>query len=93
MHLIWPIYFFTLLRQTITEKKKYPKPLISAFVKYDVLSLNNARFGDYLQLVTQMGLKLDTHASCLDLHPKVENRGSLLTKLYDIKRNDFNFQG
>ena len=60
----------------------------------DVLSLNNSRFGDFVDRIYPIELEIkdtaytDRSASYLDLHNDSEWR--LRTKLYD-KRDDFNF--
>ena len=62
----------------------------------DVLSLNNPKFGDYVDRIYPIELEIkdttDTarSASYLDLHLEIDNEGRLRTKLYD-KRDDFNF--
>jgi hypothetical protein len=62
----------------------------------DVLSLNNSRFGVFIDRIYPIELEVtDTtdigrSASYLDLHPKFDSEGRLRTKLYD-KRDDFNF--
>ena len=62
----------------------------------DVLSLNNSRFGDFVDSIYPIELEIkdttdtDRLASYLDLHLKIDNEGRLRTKLYD-KRDDFNF--
>ena len=60
----------------------------------DFLSLNNARFCDYLYGIYELEVKdtTDTQksASYLDLHLEIDNGGILITKLYD-KHNDFIF--
>jgi hypothetical protein len=62
----------------------------------DVLSLNNSRFGDFVDRIYTIELEIkDTtgtirSASFLELHLKIESKGRLRTKLYD-KRDDFNF--
>ena len=63
----------------------------------DVLSLNNPRFGDYLDHIYPKELEIkDTtdsarSASYLDLLLEIDEDGKLMTKLYD-KRDDFSFQ-
>jgi len=63
----------------------------------DVLSLNNPRFGDYLDNIYPKELEIkDTtdsakSASYLDLLLEIDEEGKLMTKLYD-KRDDFSFQ-
>ena len=62
----------------------------------DVLSLNNSKFGEYVDRIYPSELEIkDTtetirSASYLDLHLEIDNNGRLRTKLYD-KRDDFNF--
>ena len=63
---------------------------------YDVLSLNNSRFGDFVDRIYPIELEImDTtytnrYASYLDLHLEIDSEGRLRTNLYD-KRDDFNF--
>ena len=62
----------------------------------NVLSLNNSRFGDFVDRIYPIGLEIkyttdtDRSASYLDLHLEIDSEGLLRTKLYD-KRDDFNF--
>jgi hypothetical protein len=62
----------------------------------DVLSLNNFRFGDFVDRIYPIELEIkdttdtDISASYIDLHFEIDSEGRLRTKLYD-KRNDFNF--
>ena len=62
----------------------------------DVLSLNNSRFGDFVNRIYPIELEIkdttdtDRSASYLDLHLKIDIEGRLRMKLYD-KRDDFNF--
>jgi hypothetical protein len=62
----------------------------------DVLSLNNSRFGDFVDRIYPIELEIkdiidtDTSASYLDLHLEMDSEGRLRPKLYD-KRDDFNF--
>jgi hypothetical protein len=62
----------------------------------DVLSLNNSRFGDFVDRIYPIELKIkdttdtDKSASYLDLHLEIDSEGRLRTTLYD-KRDDFNF--
>ena len=62
----------------------------------DVLSLNNSRFGDFVDHIYLSELEIkdstDTYrsASYLDLNLEIDSEGRLRTKLYD-KRDDFNF--
>jgi hypothetical protein len=63
---------------------------------YDVLSLNNSRFGDFVDCIYPIEPEIkdttdaDRSASYLDLHLEIDSEGRLRTKLYD-KRDDFNF--
>jgi hypothetical protein len=62
----------------------------------DVLSLNNYRFGDFVDRIYPIELEIkdtidtDRSASYFDLHLEIDSEGRLRTKLYD-KRDDFNF--
>jgi hypothetical protein len=62
----------------------------------DVLSLNNTRFGDFVDRIYPIELEIkditdtDRYASQLDIHIEIESERRLRTKLYD-KRDDFNF--
>ena len=62
----------------------------------DVLSINNPKFGDYINIIYPVELEIkdttdaDHHASYLDLLLKYDNFNRLQVKLYD-KRDDFNF--
>ena len=62
----------------------------------DVLSLNNSKFGDYVNVIYPKELEIKdttdkpTRASYLDLLLEFDNRGRLFTKLFD-KRDDFSF--
>ena len=62
----------------------------------DVLSLNNSRFGDFVDRIYPIELEIkdttdtDKSASYLDLHLEIDSEGRLRTKLYD-ERDDFNF--
>ena len=81
--------------------KKNQKKLVRSFnftICYidGVLSLNNSRFGDFVDRIYPIELEIkdttDTHrsASYLDLHLEIDSEGRSRTKLYD-KRDDFNF--
>ena len=62
----------------------------------DVLSLNNSRFGDFVDRIYPIELEIkdtidtDRSASYLYIHLEFDSEGRLRTKLYD-KRDDFNF--
>ena len=81
--------------------KKNEKKLARSFnftFRYidDVLSLDNYRFGDFVDRIYPIELEIkdttdtDRSASYLDLHLEIDSEGRLRTKLYD-KRDDFNF--
>jgi hypothetical protein len=81
--------------------KKNEKKLARSFsftFRYidDVLSLNNYRFGDFvdriypIELEIKDTLDIDRSASYLDLHLEFDSEGRLRTNLYD-KRDDLNF--
>ena len=81
--------------------KKNEKKLARSFnfkFRYidDVLSLNNSRFGDFVDRIYPIELEIKdtthtyTSASYLDLHLEIDSEERLRTKLYD-KRDDFNF--
>jgi hypothetical protein len=67
-----------------------------SYIDDDVLSLNNSRFGNFVDRTSPIELEIkDTtdaamSASYLDLHLKINSEGQLRTKLYD-KRDDINF--
>ena len=62
----------------------------------DALSLNNSRFGDFVDRIYPVELEIkdttdtDRSALYLDPHLEIDSEGRLRTKLYD-KRDDFNF--
>jgi len=91
------------MRQTSLQGllKKNEKKLTRSFnftfrYIYDVLSLDNSMFGDFVDRIYIIGLEIkdttatDRSASYLDLHLEVDSEGRLRTKLYD-KGDDFNF--
>ena len=61
----------------------------------DVLSLNNSRFGDFVDRIYHIELEIkditdkDRSASYLDIQREIDSEGRLGTKLYD-ERDDFN---
>ena len=80
--------------------KKNEKKLVPSFnftFPYidDVLSLNNYRFGDFVDRIYPIELEIknttniDRSGSYLDLHLEIDSEGRLRTKPYD-KRDDFN---
>ena len=81
--------------------KKNEKKLTRSFnftFRYidDVLSLNNSRFGDFVDRINTIELEIkdttdtDMFVSYLDLHLEIDSEWRLRTKLYD-KRDDLNF--
>ena len=80
--------------------KKNEKKLARSFnftFRYidDVLSLNNSRFGDFVDRIYPIEFEIknttdtDRSASYIDLHFEIDSSGRLRRKLYD-KRDDFN---
>ena len=74
--------------------KKNQKQLARSFnfaFRYidDDLSLNNSRFGDFVDRFYPIELEIkdttdsDRSASCIDLHLEIDSEGRLRTKLYD----------
>ena len=80
------------------EKRKEASRSFNFIFRYidDVLSLNNSRFGDFVdcispnELETKDTTNTNRSALYLDLHLESDNEGWLRTRLYD-KRDDFNF--
>ena len=81
--------------------KKSEKKLARSFnftFRYidDVLSLNNSRFGDFVDRIYPIELEIkdptetDRSTTFLELHIGIDSEGRLRSKLYD-KRDDFNF--
>ena len=81
--------------------KKNEKKLARSFnftFRYidDVLSLNNSRFGDFVDRIYPIELEIkdttdtDRSASYLHLHLEIDSEGRLSTKFHD-KRDYFNF--
>ena len=62
----------------------------------DVISLNNSRFGDFVDRIYPIELEIeyitdtDRSASSLYIHLEIDDEGRLKMKLYD-KRDNFNF--
>jgi hypothetical protein len=80
--------------------KKNEKKLARTFnftIRYidDVLSLNNSRFGGFVDRIYPIDLEIkditytDISAAYLDLHFQIDSEGRLRTKTYD-KRDDLN---
>ena len=99
--LLADLFLYSFEAEFLDGLKKKDKHLARSFnlsFRYidDVLSLNNARFGDYLHLIYPKELEIKdttdtpTSASYLDLHLEIDSRGKLKTKHFD-KRNSFNF--
>ena len=91
--------FFIPMRQEFLKKNE--KKLARSFnftLHYtdDVLSLNNSRYGDFVDRIYPIELEIkdttdtDRSASYLDLHLEIDSEWRLRMKLYD-KRDDFNF--
>jgi hypothetical protein len=86
------------IQRLLTKDKKKLTRSINFTIRFidDVLSLNNSRFGDFVDRIyaTKLDIKdttvTDRSASSLDLHLEIASDGRLRTKLYD-KRYDFNF--
>ena len=63
---------------------------------YDVLSLNNSRFGDFVDHIYPIGLEIkdttdtDRSAAYRDIHLEIDSECRFRTKLY-ATRDDFNF--
>jgi hypothetical protein len=80
------------------EKPREAGPILDFTFCYidDVVSLNNSRFGDFVDRIYPIELEIkdttdtETSASYLNIHLEIESEGRLRTKLYD-KRDDFNF--
>ena len=78
------------------NKKKLARSFNFTFLyKDDVISLNNSRFGDFVDRIYSIKLEIkdttdtDRSASCLGLHLEIDSEERLRSKLYD-KRDDFN---
>jgi hypothetical protein len=62
----------------------------------DALSLNNSRFGDFVDRIYPIEFEIkditdtDRSVSYIDIHIEIDSDGRLRTKLYD-KRDNFNF--
>ena len=82
------------------QKSKFKKQKTSFNLTFryidDVLSLNNPKFNDYIDVIYPKELEIkDTTdapkwANYLDLHLEFDEDGKLFTRLYD-KRGDFDF--
>ena len=60
---------------------------------YDVLSLHNSRFGDFVDRIIELEIKdtteNDRSASYIELHLKIDSEGRLRTKLLQKRRFQF----
>ena len=95
------LYLFRHSSKVANDIKSVKRHLAKSFCftfRYidDVLSINNPTFGDYINIIYPVELRVkdtidaDHHASYLDLLLKYDNFHRLQVKLYD-KRDDFNF--
>jgi hypothetical protein len=73
------------------NQKKLARSFNFTFRYIDVLSLNDSRFGDFVDRIYPIELEIkDTHRyRNPDLHLEIDSEGRLKTKLYD-KRDDLN---
>jgi hypothetical protein len=68
---------------------------MEGLLEYDILSLNNYRFGDFVDRIYPIENEAkgttatDRSASFHDLHLEIDSEARLRMKLYD-KRDDFN---
>ena len=78
------------------NEKKLARSFNFTFRYIDIFSLNNSRFGDFVDRIYHIELEIkdntdkDTSASYLDIHLEIDSEGRLRTQPYD-KRDDFNF--
>ena len=86
------------MQELLKNNEKKPARSFNFTFRYidDVLSLNNSWFGEFVDRIYPLELKvkdttyIDKSASYLDLHIEIDSEGRLRTKDYD-KRDDFNF--
>jgi hypothetical protein len=86
------------MQELLKKNEKKPARSFNFTFRYidDVLSLNNSWFGEFVDRIYPLELKIkdttyiDKSASYLDLHIEIDSEGRLRTKDYD-KRDDFNF--
>ena len=86
------------IQNLLTKKDKKLAISVNFPFRYihDVLSINNSKFGDYVERIYTIKLEIkdttDTvkSASYLDWHLEIDNVGRLKTKLYD-ERDDISF--
>ena len=100
--LLADLFLYSYAKQTsyrgFSRKKKKLARSFYFTLRYidDVLSLNNSRLGDFVDLIYHIELEIkdttdtDRSASYLDLHLEIDSERRLRTKLYN-KRDDFNF--
>ena len=87
------------LQKLVKDKKIHETRAFNFIYRYidDVLSINNARFAEFLPLIYPPELEVkeptDTasSASFLDLYLEFDDSGQISTKIYD-KRDDFSFK-
>ena len=88
-------YETDLIKSLLKKQKKLARSFNFTF-RYidDVLSLNNSKFGDFVDRIYPIELEIkdttdtDKSASYLDRHLEIDSEGRLRTKLYD-KREVF----
>ena len=88
-------YETNLIKSLLKKQKKLARSFNFTF-RYidDVLSLNNSKFGDFVDSIYPIELEIkdttdtDKSASYLDRHLEIDSEGRLRTKLYD-KREVF----
>ena len=96
--LLADLFLYSYEADFIQRKEKKLAQYFSFTFRYidDVLSLNNSKFGDYVDLIYPIELEIkdttetERSASYLDLQLEIYNKGVLRTKLYD-KRDNFDF--
>jgi hypothetical protein len=77
-------------------KRSYPDPNFTFRYIDDVLSLNNSRFGDFVDRIYPIELEIkdttdtDRYASYLDIDLEIDSEGRFRTKIYD-KRDYVHF--
>ena len=92
------LYEAEFIQVLLKKNEKKPARSFNFTFRYidDVLSLNNSWFGEFVDRIYPLELKvkdttyIDKSASYLDLHIEIDSEGRLGTKDYD-KRDDFNF--
>ena len=93
VQLFSPTCSFIRMRQT--SNRDFSRKTKRSYID-DVFSLNNSRFGDFVDCIYPIELEIkvttDTYrsASDLDLRLEIDSEGQLRTTLYD-KRDYFNF--